>query len=61
MVQVSKSELSKIKERFPNVQPVKTMKCKSSRGKIYIAEYQDVMKELEKIRTNCIAQQISYV
>lgn len=52
MVQISKSELAKLKESFPKIDSFTTMKKKSSRGKIYISEYNDVMLKLMELRTN---------
>ena len=55
MVQIKKSELAKLKESFPKIHSFSTMKKKSSRGKIYISEYNDVMLKLMELRTNGIA------
>ena len=55
MVQITKSELAKLKESFPKIDSFTTMKKKSSRGKIYISEYNDVMLKLMELRTNGVA------
>ena len=55
MVQITKSELAKLKESFPKVHSFSTMKKTSSRAKIYISEYNDVMFKLMELRTNGVA------
>ena len=52
---VSKMEFSKLKEFHKDLECFKTMKQKSSRGKIYIPEYNDVMLKLMELRTNGVA------
>lgn len=49
---VSKMEFAKLKEFHKDLECFKTMKQKSSRGKIYIPEYKEVMSTLAKIRVN---------
>lgn len=43
-------EFAKLKELHKDLECFKTMKQKSSRGKIYVPEYTEVMSTLAKIR-----------
>lgn len=47
---VSRMEFAKLKELHKDLECFKTMKQKSSRGKIYVPEYKEVMSTLAKIR-----------
>ena len=50
MIAISKEEKDTIRERFPDVHIVRTMKQKSKRHRYYCEELRPVMNYLNKIR-----------
>lgn len=57
MIAINKSEANAIRERFPHVFIVRTMKQKSKRGHYFCEEIPRVMQYLDKIRNENVIEQ----
>lgn len=56
MIAITKSEKDAIRQQFPNVHIVRTMKQRSKRHRYYCEETTPVMRYLNEIRNpNCVA------
>lgn len=56
MIAINKAEKEKIRERFPNVHIVRTMKQKSKRHRYYCEEAKGVMQLLKNLRTASVVE-----